>query len=116
VIAGMGFIIAGLVSLVLVFNPKGLLIPFDTPLFILVALSVSLAIGLGVGLLSGYPLRMFLTPFLILIVWGIPMLWLMLFSPLPEDVRIVVPSLSLILVVVLYGSYTKRRARRKNDS
>jgi len=115
VILGIGLIIIGLTSLSIIFSPKGLLIPFDNPLFILTAFAVGMAIGLGAWLISGYPLRMFLGPLLIVILWGFPMLWLMLFSPLPEDIRIVVPSLSLIIVVVLYGSYAKRRAQRTKD-
>ncbi len=114
-IAGIGLIFIGLVSLAVIFGPKGLLIHLENPLFIPTAFAISLAIGLGAWLPFGYPLRKFLEPFLVLTLWGVPALWLMLFSPLPEDIRIILPSLSLILLVILYGNYAKKRAKDKKS-
>lgn len=74
-------------------------------------------IGSGAFLLSGYPLKMFLEPFLIFTVWFFLIVLPIMLSPLSTDDLILVLAFSLLALTFLYGGYTKlREKRKKKDS
>ena len=62
-LSGVGLVIIGLVLLIVIFNTKGLLTPFDNKLIFSAGIaSIATMTGFDVGLLSGYPLKMVLEP------------------------------------------------------
>lgn len=117
VILGLILFVIGIASLFIIFDLHGLRIPFENrPLFILAIFAVSTTIGFGAYLFSGYSLKMFLEPFLVFTLWIFLVFLPSWLAPLPTDSIILIQSFSLLLLVLLYGSYTKRREKHKKEN
>lgn len=91
-------------------------VPFDNRLISLpIIFSIAVIIGFGAWLLSQYPLKMFLEPFIIITFWSFLLVLPILLLPLSIDVQGLAISLSTLLPVVLYGNYSKGRSKRKKS-
>jgi len=112
---GLVLIAIGLAVIVLIFNPNGLLIPFENqPFFLLVIFASAMTVGFGAWLLSGYSIKMFAGPALIVAVWAFLFVLPVLLLPLPGDASGLILSFSLLLLVMLYGKYSRRRQKRQS--
>jgi hypothetical protein len=111
IISGVGLVLIGIVALGVEFSPKGLLIPIENPLFILFGFTVSVTIGFGGLLFSGYPLKMFFKPLLIITLWTFVVFLPIFSSPIPQDAKNLIPPLSLLIIAVLYGKYEKSKEK-----
>jgi hypothetical protein len=99
----------------MIFNPHGLLIPFENrSLFISVIFVVSMAIGFGAWLVSGYPLKMFTEAALIVTLWIFLFVLPISMLPLSGENLGLIMSFSLLLLVVAYGEYSRRRKKRQS--
>jgi hypothetical protein len=113
ILSGVGLVLVGVIALGVEFNPKGLLIPVQNPLFIIFAFAASVSIAFGGWLFSGYPLKRFLRPLLVCTLWTFAFLLPILSSPLPQDAKNLVPPASLVVIAVLYGKYEKSKVKQK---
>lgn len=117
IIIGIGLFIIGIVSLIMIFDPRGLLIPFeDPPLFVLAIFGVSMTIGFGAWLFSGYPLKMFLEPVFLVALWVFLFVLPILLLSFSIDVTSLVLSFSLLLLVLAYGNYKKWKEKHKKNT
>jgi hypothetical protein len=105
---GVGLVVIGIVVLGIEFNPKGLLIPVENPLFLLVAFFIALIIG--------YPLKMFLKVMLGFTLWTFLFFFPIWMSPLPQDAKNIILPLSLLLIAVLTGKYEKSKKKDKQST
>lgn len=75
--------------------------------------SFGIIIGFGVWLLSHYPLKMFLEPFLVIILWSILIFLPIWISPISKDVLPLILGFSPFLALLLWVGYTKLKAKYK---
>jgi len=107
-------VIIGLVLLIVIFNIKGLLTPFDNKLIFSAGIaSIATMTGFGVGLLSGYPLKMVLEPLVLALLYIVFFFMPIFFLPLPEDILAMVLGFSTFIPLLMWIAYAKLKARFK---
>jgi hypothetical protein len=117
IVIGLALLIVGLVSLGMIFSPQGLRIPVDNrPLLVLALYAPNAVLTFGAWLFSGYPIKRFLAPFLVATIWIFFFILPILLLPLSNETIILVISFSSLLLVLLYGSYTRRREKHGKDA
>jgi hypothetical protein len=73
--------------------------------------SFGMMIGFGAWLLSQYPLKMYLEPFLVITLWAFLIFLPIWLSPLPKDILVLVLGFSPFLALLLWIGYTKLKGK-----
>lgn len=118
-IFGIVLVILGFFFLAVIFNPHGLIIPTDEPATLILILSIiSMMIGVGSYLASGYDPEKILEPLVIVWLWVFFWVLPLFYLSLPEDALVLILGFSTFIPLLLWIGYTKLKAwyKEKHDA
>jgi hypothetical protein len=108
---GAAAMVLGFLSLAVIFNPEGLVLPTEPALRMLILFAVSHLIGLGGYVAAGYELRKIVEPLAILWVWFVFLFIPLFYLPIPEDDLVLILGFSTFVPLLLWIAYTKLKGK-----